>query len=172
MLRIRSLASVVALLLMMVGCRSGGVPDIKKPGAFIEVDGYLVEIRKLGMLGNTYGPRLYPELPEYNIPAVDMVSPIYLNLPELASAPLKGIEWHGYRLGGNASPDKPSTATAADWKAVPIRKESTNVPGIIKVVVVAADAQGRWKPETSHEYFGIAVDAGYKDAPIWAVKIK
>lgn len=172
MSRVRSLAPVVALLLMMVGCRSGGMPDVKKPGVFIEVDGFLVEIRQLGTLGNTYGPRLYPELPEYNIPAVDMVSPIYLNLPELATAPLKGIEWHGYRLGGNASPDRPSTATPQDWKAVAIRKESTSVPGIFKVVVVGADDKGRWKPESSHEYFGIAVDAGFKAGPIWAVKIK
>jgi hypothetical protein len=163
---------VLAFLLMIVGCGSGGVPDIKKPGVFIETDGFLVEIKKLGTLGWTYGPRLYPELPEYNIPAVDMVSPIYLNLPELATTPLKGIEWHGYRLGGNASPDRPSTATATDWKAVPVKKEPTNVPGIFKVVVVGADAKGRWKPEPSHEYFGIAVDAGYKTTPIWALKIK
>ena len=161
----------VALLLLTAGC-GGGVPDIKKPGVFTENDGYLVEIRKLGTLGTTYGPRLYPELPEYDIPAVTKVGPIYLNLPELATAPLKGVEWHGYRLGGNASPDTPSTATPQDWKAVPIHKEATNVPGIFKVVVAAADAQGRWKPESSHEFFGIAVDAGYKAAPIWAVKIK
>jgi hypothetical protein len=170
--RVRSLSPILALLLMLAGCRSGAVPDLKKPGVFIEVDGFLVEIRQLGTLGNTYGPRLYPELPEYNIPTVDMVTPIYLNLPELATAPLKGIEWHGYRLGGNASPDRPSTATPADWKAVEIKKEETSVPGVFKVVVVGADAQGRWKPEPAHEYFGIAVDAGYKAGPIWAVKIK
>ena len=157
---------------MIVGCGSGGVPDLKHPGVFIESDGYLVEIKKLGTLGETYGPRLYPELPEYDIPAVKMVSPIYVNLPELATASLKGIEWHGYRLGGNASPDRPSTATAQDWKAVQVKKESTNVPGVFKVVVVGADAQGRWKPESSHEYFGIVVDAAYTAAPIWAVKIK
>jgi hypothetical protein len=168
----RSLLPVLALLLMAAGCKAGGMPDIKQPGVFIESDGYLVEIRKLGTLGWTYGPRLYPELPEYSIPAVTTVSPIYLNLPELATATLKGIEWRGYRLGGNASPDTPSTATAQDWKAVPIRKESTSVPGIFKVVVTAADAQGRWKPESMHEYFGIAVDAGYKAGPVWAVKIK
>jgi len=163
---------MLALLLMNAGCRARGVSDITQPGVFIESDGYLVEIRKLGTLGTMYGPRLYPELPEYDIPAVTKVSPIYVNLPELATATLKGIEWHGYRFGGNASPDTPSTATAQDWKAVPIRKEPTNVPGIFKVVVSAADAQGRWKPESAHEYFGIAVDAGYKTAPIWAVKIK
>ena len=148
------------------------MPDIKQPGVFIESEGYLVEIRKLGTFGTSYGPRLYPELPEYDIPAVTTVSPIYVNLPELSTATLKGIEWHGYRLGGNASPDTPSTATAHDWKAVPITKESTSVPGVFKVVVGAADARGRWKPESTHEYFGIAVDAGYKTAPIWAVKIK
>jgi hypothetical protein len=169
---LRALPAVLALLLMTAGCRAGGMPDIKQPGVFIEADGYLVEIRKLGTLGTMYGPRMYPELPEYDIPAVTRVSPIYVNLPELATATLKGIEWHGYRLGGNASPDTPSTATPQDWKAVPIKKEPTSVPGIFKVVVAAADAQGRWKPETTHEYFGIAVDAGYKAAPIWAVKIK
>jgi hypothetical protein len=164
--------SALALLLLTAGCGGGGAHDIKQPGVFIESDGYLVEIKKLGTLGNTYGPRLYPELPEYNIPAVSTVSPIYVNLPELASATLKGIEWHGYRLGGNASPDTPSTATARDWKAVAVTKEPTDVPGIFKVVVDGADAKGRWKPELSHEYFGIAVDAGYKPGPIWAVKIK
>jgi hypothetical protein len=169
---LRCLPAVLALLLTIAGCRAGGMPDIKQPGVFIEADGYLVEIRKLGTLGTMYGPRMYPELPEYDIPAVTRVSPIYVNLPELATAKLKGIEWHGYRLGGIASPDTPSTATPQDWKAVPIKKESTSVPGIFKVVVAAADAQGRWKPETNHEYFGIAVDAGYKAGPIWAVKIK
>jgi len=167
-----SLIVTLAFLLMTAGCRAGSMPDIKQPGVFIESDGYLVEIRKLGTLGNTYGPRLYPELPEYNSPAVTKVSPIYLNLPELATATLKGIEWRGYRLGGNASPDTPSTATALDWKSVPIQKASTSVPGVFKVVVATADEQGRWKPEPTHEYFGIAVDAGYKAGPIWAVKIK
>jgi hypothetical protein len=162
---------VFAFLLMAAGC-GGGMPEIKQPGVFIEADGYLVEIKQLGTIGTTYGPRLYPELAEYNIPSVSKVSPIYLNLPELATAPLKGIEWHGYRLGGNASPDTPSTATAQDWKAVPIKKEATNVPGIFKVTVAAADSRGQWKPEPTHEYFGIAVDAGFKPAPIWAVKIK
>ena len=168
----RALLSMCGLLLLIAGCKGGGMPEIKQPGVFIESDGYLVEIKKLGTLGTSYGPRIYPELPEYDIPSVTKVSPIYLNLSELANAPLKGIEWHGYRLGGNASPDTPSTATAQDWKAVPIKKEATDVPGIFKVVVAAADAQGRWKPEPGHEYFGIAVDTGYKAAPIWAVKIK
>jgi len=164
--------SMLALLLIAAGCGGGGVPDIKQPGIFIEADGYLVEIKKLGTLGWTYGPRLYPELAEYGIPSVTKVSPIYVNLPELATATLKGIEWRGYRLGGNASPDTPSTATAQDWKAVPIRKEPTSVPGIFRVVAAAADAQGRWKPESGHEFFGIAVDNGYKPGPIWAVRIK
>lgn len=172
MLPVRSRLSVLALLLLAAGCRAGGMPDIKQPGVFMESDGYLVEIKKLGTLGTTYGPRLYPDLPEYDIPAVTKVSPIYLNLPELATAPLKGIEWHGYRLGGNASPDTPSSATPQDWKAVPIKKEPTSVRGIYKVVAAAADAQGRWRPEPTHEYVGIAVDAGYKAGPIWAVKIK
>ena len=168
----RARLSLIALLLMAAGCQGGGMPDIKQPGVFIEADGYLVEIKKLGQLGTMYGPRLYPELPEYSIPTVTTVSPIYVNLPELATATLKGIEFRGYRLGGNASPDTPSTATPQDWKAVPLKKEPTTVPGIFKVVAAAADAKGRWKPETTHEYFGIAVDAGYKAGPIWAVKIK
>ena len=169
----RACSAALALLLLTAGCKAGGVPDLKQPGVFIEVDGYAVEIKKLGTLGTSYGPRVYPELPEYDIPAVTSISPIYVNnVPELATATLKGIEWHGYRLGGNASPDTPSTATPQDWKAVPITKEPTDVPGVFKVVVSGADAKGRWKPEPAHEYFGIAVDAGYKAASIWAVKIK
>ena len=162
----------MVLLLMTAACKGGGMPDIKQPGVFIESDGFLVEIKKLGTLGATYGPRVYPEIPEYDIPAVTKVTPIYVNLPELADATLKGIEWHGYRLGGNASPNTASTATPADWKVVPIKREPTSVAGIFKIVVVAADEQGRWKPEPAHEYFGIAVDAGYKAGSLWAVKIK
>jgi hypothetical protein len=172
MSRVRCLPSILVFLVLTAACRTGGMPEIKQPGVFIDVDGFLVEIKKLGMLGSSYGPRLFPELPEYDIPAVSKVSPIYLNLPELATAPLKGVEWHGYRLGGNASPDTPSSATPQDWKVVAVKKESTSVPGIFKVVVAGADAQGRWKPESTHEYFGIAVDAGYKAGPIWAVRIK
>ena len=165
--------SLLALLLLAAGCsRFSGMPEIKQPGVFIEADGYLVEIPKLGTLGWTYGPRVYPELAEYNIPTVSKITPIYVNLPELATATLKGIEWRGYRLGGNASPDTASSATVQDWKAVPIKKEPTNMPGVFKITVAAADAQGRWKPEPAHEYFGIAVDAGYKTGPIWAVKLK
>ena len=155
----RAFPAALALLLLTAGCRAGGVPDIKQPGVFIEVDGYLVEIKKLGTLGTSYGPRVYPQLPEYDIPSIPRVTPIFLNLPELATAPLKGIEWHGYRLGGNANSrsSPPPTSVA---------------PGIFKVVVDAADAQGRWKPEPAHEYFGIAIDDGYKPGSIWAVKIK
>src|SRR3954463_5395671 len=102
--------SVLALLLIAAGCSTGGMPEIKEPGVFIESDGFLVEIKKLGTLGWTYGPRVYPELPDYGIPAVARVSPIYVNLPELATATLKGVEWHGYRLGGNSTPNTPSTA--------------------------------------------------------------
>jgi hypothetical protein len=167
-----SLLSALALLCAIAGCRGGGMPDIKGPGVFIVSDGYLVEIPRLGTLGHSYGPRVYPKLPEYDIPTVSMVTPIYLNLPELATAPLKAIEWHGYRLGGNATPDRPSTATSQDWKAVAIRKEPTERPGIVTVVVAAADPQGRWRPALNHEYFGIAVDAGYEPGAIWAVKIK
>ena len=159
--------------LLLTGCgKSGGMPEITQKGVFTETGGFLVEIKQLGTLANTYGPRLFPELPEYNIPVVDQVSPIYLNLPELANAPFKGIEWHGYRLGGNASPGSPSTAKPEEWKAIEVVKEPTSTAGVYKVTVKGADAQGRWKPEPSHEYFGIAVDGGYKGGPIWAVKIK
>jgi len=168
--------AALALLLMVAGCkRAGDVPEIKQPGMFIVVDDTLVEIPKLGTLGNSYGPRLYPEIPDYNVPAVPDVSPIYVNIPDLAVSNLKGIEWHGYRLGGNASPDRPSTATPQDWKAVPINVTSTpgKTPGLYRIVVAAADAKtGRWKPEISHEYFGLTVDGGYKPNPIWAVRIK
>jgi hypothetical protein len=164
---------VLAALLLPAGCSgAGGTPEIKKPGVFIETAGFLVEIKQLGTLANAYGPRLFPELPEYNIPLVDQVSPIYFNVSDLANAQFKGIEWHGYRLGGNASPGSPSTAKPEEWKSIEVVKEPTTTPGIFKVVVKAADAKGRWKPEASHEYFGVAVDGGYKGGPIWAVKIK
>ena len=169
----RALLFILTALLLPSGCsRAGGTPDITQPGVFIETAGYLVEIKQLGTLANTYGPRLFPELPEYNIPVVDQVSPIYLNLPDLSNAQFKGIEWHGYRLGGNASPGTPSTAKPDEWKAIEVVKEPTSTAGIFKVTVKGADAQGRWKPESSHEYFGIAVDAGYKGGPIWAVKLR
>lgn len=164
----------VLLLLLIAGCgRGGGVPEIKQPGIFTESDGYVVEMRKLGTLANAYGPRLYPELPDYDVPVVSDVGPIYVNVPDLPVNSLKGIEWHGYRLGGNGSVGSPSTATPQDWKAVPIVTAATGTPGLFKIVVAAADAKtGRWKPESNHEYFGLAVDAGYKGGPIWAVKIK
>jgi len=96
--------TVLSLLVLAACGKSGGMPEITQKGVFTETGGFLVEIKQLGTLANTYGPRLFPELPEYNIPVVDRVAPIYFNVPELADAQFKGIEWHGYRLGGNASP--------------------------------------------------------------------
>jgi len=173
--RVRVLPPVLILLLALAGACSdaGGMPEIKQPGIFTQSGGYLVEMRKLGTLATTYGPRLYPDLPEYDIPVVADVGPIYVNVPDLPVKNLKGIEWHGYRLGGNASVGAPSTATPQDWKSVAVKTEPTKTPGIFKVVVGSADpTTGRWKPESSHEYFGLTVDAGYKGAPVWAVKIK
>ena len=101
------------------------------------------------------------------------VGPIYVNIPDLSVSSLKGIEWHGYRLGGNGSVGSPSTATPQDWKSVTIVTEPTKTAGLFKVVVSTADAKtGRWKPEINHEYFGLTVDGGYKASPIWAVRIK
>jgi hypothetical protein len=162
------------LLPMITACNgAGGTPEIKQTGMFTQSEGYLVEVRKLGTLATTYGPRLYPDIPEYDIPVVSDVGPIYVNIPDLPVKNLKGIEWHGYRLGGNGSVGTPSTATPQDWKAVTVVAEPTKTAGIFKVVVASADANtGRWKPETNHEYFGLALDAGYKGGPIWAVKIK
>jgi hypothetical protein len=58
-------------------------------------------------------------------------------------------------------------------KAVSIVTEPTETAGLVKVVVGKADPRtGRWKPEISHEYFGLTVDEGYKPSPIWAVRIK
>jgi len=167
---------VVALVLpvLLIGCNSSGqLPEIKGVGVFTEAAGTLVTIPKLGMLGQSYGPRLYPEIPDYDIPIVPDVGPIYVNIPDFPVATLKGIEWHGYRLGGNASVGNPSTATAQDWKSVRVTTEQTKIPGLYKVVVATADAgTGRWKPELSHEYFGITTDGGYKGGPVWAVRIK
>ena len=169
----RALLCILTALLLPAGCsRAAGTPEITQPGVFIETGGYLVEIKQLGTLANSYGPRLFPELPEYNIPVVDQVSPIYVNVPDLANAQFKGIEWHGYRLGGNASAGSPSTAKPEEWKAIEVAKEPTSTAGVFKVTVKGADASGRWKPESSHEYFGIAVDGGYKGGPIWAVKVR
>jgi hypothetical protein len=170
--RLHWLVSLLPFLLLTDCGQAGGMPEITQKGVFTETGGFVVEIKQLGTLANTYGPRLFPELPEYNIPVVDQVSPIYLNLPELANVQFKGIEWHGYRLGGNASAGSPSTAKPDEWKAIDVVKEPTSTAGIFKVTVKGADAKGRWKPEPSHEYFGIAVDGGYKGGPIWAVKIK
>ena len=89
---LRALLSLLALGLVAAGCRGGGVAEIKQPGVFIDSDGYLVEIKKLGTLGTSYGPRVYPELPEYDVPSVTKVSPIYVNLPELATAKVPTAE--------------------------------------------------------------------------------
>ena len=171
---VRFLSLELILLLLLVGCTSaGGTPEIKQPGIFMMSGGYLVEMRKLGTLGNTYGPRLYPEIPEYDIPVVSEIGPMYVNLADVPAAKLKGIEWHGYRLGGNAPAGSRSNATPADWKSIAIVTEPTKTAGIVKVVVGLADPKsGRWKPELNHEYFGLTVDAGYKESPIWAVKIQ
>jgi len=162
------------LLLTLAGCNTaGGIPEIKGPGIFTHSGGYLVEMRKLGTLGNTYGPRLYPEIPEYDIPVVSEIGPIYVNIADLPVTSLKGIEWRGYRLGGNAPAGSRSTATPQDWKSVAIVTEPTTTAGLFKVMVAAADAKtGRWKPESNHEYFGLTVEAGFKESPIWAVKIQ
>ena len=162
------------LLLMVPACQKAGeIPEIKKAGIFTVSAGNLVEIPRLGTLGNTYGPRLYPEIPDYDIPAMPDVGPIYVNMPDVPVSSLKGIEWHGYRLGGNTSPGRPSTATPQDWKSVPIVSEPTKTVGLFKVMVGTADPKtGRWRPEISHEYFGLTVDGGYKPNPIWAVRIK
>lgn len=172
--RLRVAAVALALSSLLAGCNaSGGLPEIKGTGVFIEKNGTLVEIPKLGTLGNTYGPRLYPEIPDYSIPLVIDVSPIYVNIPDFPIATLKGIEWHGYRLGGNGSVGSPSTATAQDWKSIHVTSEQTKIPGLYKIVVSTADAKtGRWKPELNHEYFGITTDGGYKGGPVWAVRIK
>jgi hypothetical protein len=172
----RPRTAVAALLLpwLLIGCSgSGKLPEIKGKGVFIQLPDTLVEVPKLGTLGNSYGPRLYPEIPDYDIPVVPAVGPMYVNTPDFPVSTLKGIEWHGYRLGGNASPGSPSTATAQDWKTVKLTTEPTKVPGLFKIVVSAADAStGRWRPELSHEYFGITIDGGYKGGPVWAVRIK
>jgi hypothetical protein len=56
---------------------------------------------------------------------------------------------------------------------VKLTTEQTRTPGLFKIVVSAADAgTGRWRPELSHEYFGLTIDGGYKGGPVWAVHIK
>jgi hypothetical protein len=172
--RIHPPALLLLLLLTAAACNMpGGTPEVKQTGIFVQSRGELVEMRKLGTLGNTYGPRLFPEITEDSIAVVPDVGPIYVNMPDVPASSLKGIEWRGYRLGGNAPAGSRSTATPQDWKAVPIVAEPTSTAGLFKVVVAAADAKtGRWKPEISHEYFGLTVDDGYKPSPIWAVRIK
>ena len=174
--RQRLVLVALALPLLLVGCNpSGKLPEINGTGVFMLIQSVdkLIEVPKLGTLGSNYGPRLYPELPEYDIPVVPDVGPIYVNIPDFPVATLEGIEWHGYRLGGNASVGSRSTATAQDWKSVRVTTEPTKVPGLFKVVVAAADAgTGRWKPELNHEYFGLTTDGGSKGRPVWAVRIK
>jgi hypothetical protein len=166
--------ALLALLLMVAGCdKAGDTSEIKKTGMFTQRGAELIEIPKLGELGNSYGPRLYPEIPDYDIPLVVDVGPIFVNLPDVPASKLKGIEWHGYRLGGNAPAGSRSTALPDDWKAVAIVTEPTKTAGVLKVVVAKADPKtGRWKPEINHEYFGLAVDEGFKNGPIWAVRVK
>ena len=170
----KSAGAALVLLLAVAGCGAGTkVPEITKTGVFIQIDDDLVEIPKLGTLGSVYGPRLYPEIPDDSIPVVSDVGPIYVNVPDVSAASVKGIEWHGYRLGGNAPVGSRSTATPQEWKSVTIVTEPTGTAGIFKVVVSGADAKtGRWKPEISHEYFGLTAGDGYKPGPVWAVKIR
>jgi hypothetical protein len=168
-------ALAVMLPLLLFGCdTTGGIPTNKQIGVFTQSGGTLVEMRKLGTLGMTYGPHMYPELPEYDIPVVSDVGPIYVNIPDFPVAKLKGVEWHGYRLGGNTSAGTPSTATPNEWKFVPvIITAQTTTPGLFKVLVSTADAKtGRWKPELEHEYFGLTIEGGPAGGPVWAVHIK
>jgi hypothetical protein len=166
----------VALLasLPLIGCGDrGGTPKVDQIGIFTKSGGSLVEMRKFGILRTSSGPHLFPELPEYNVLVVTDVGPMYVNIPDFPVSTLKGIEWHGYRLGGNTSADRPSTATPQDWKFVPVTTEQTKTPGLLKVVVETADpTTGRWKPELSHEYFGLTIEGGANGNPVWAVRIK
>lgn len=169
---IAALALVLSWLL--IGCdKTGGTPKVKQIGVFTQSGGTLVEMRKLGTLGMTYGPHLYPELPEYDIPVVGDVGPMYVNIPDFPVSTLKGVEWHGYRLGGNTSAGTRSSATPKEWKFVPVITEQTKTPGLFKVLVSTADAKtGRWKPELEHEYFGLTIEGGIAGSPVWAVHIK
>lgn len=174
--RSRTALLTVMLALFLIGCgQRGDTPEIKGVGVFTYTADTLIEMRKVGTLGMTYGPRLYPEIPDYDIRVVPDVGPMYVNLPDFPVSTVKGIEWHGYRLGGNASPGSstPSTATPQDWKYVRVVSEPTKTPGLFKIVVGTADAStGRWKPEINHEYFGLTIDDGQKGSPVWAVRIK
>src|SRR5258708_1204411 len=157
-MRMRRALGVVLLLIVAACHNAGEITDIKKPGVFTLSAGDLVEVPRLGTLGRSYGPRLYPEIPDYPIPLVPHLRPMYVNLPDVPGSSLKGIEWHGYRLGGNAPAGSPSTATPQDWKSVALVTEPTKIPGLVKIVVSTADAKtGRWKPEINHEYFGLTV---------------
>ena len=83
----------LVLLLMAAGCdKAGEIPEIKKTGMFTLSGDTLVEIPRLGTMGNSYGPRLYPEIPDYNIPAMPDVGPIYVNIPDLSASRLKGSD--------------------------------------------------------------------------------
>jgi hypothetical protein len=160
--------------LLLIGCdRTGSPPELKQVGIFTHSKNGLVEMRKFGTLSTTYGPHLFPELPEYDVPVVDDVGPMYVNIPDFPVSSVKGLEWHGYRLGGNTSAGRPSTATPQDWKSVRVVTEQTKTPGVVKIVVATADAStGRWKPELSHEYFGLTIEGGASGNPVWAVRIK
>ena len=71
--RLRIALIIAALPLGFLGCSaSGGLPELKGTGVFIHVQasGMEIEVPKLGTLGQSYGPRLYPEIPDYDIPAV------------------------------------------------------------------------------------------------------
>jgi hypothetical protein len=174
-LRSRAAVLALALPLLLFGCdKTGGTPELKEVGVFTQSAGTLFEMRKLGTLRTTLGPHLFPEIPEYDVLVVPYVGPMYVNIPEFPISTVKGIEWHGYRLGGNTSVGTPSTATAQDWKPVPVNiTAQPTTPGLFKIVVSAADpGTGRWKPELSHEYFGLTTDGGSNGSPVWAVRIK
>jgi hypothetical protein len=176
--RLRLALIIPALPVVLLGCAgSGGTPELKGTGVFIHIQasGQNIDVPKLGTLGQSYGPRLYPEIPDYDIPNVPDVGPIYVNIPDFPASTVEGLEWHGYRLGGNTPPGSRSTATVADWKAVPltVTAQSTGASKVVKIVVAAADAKtGRWKPELNHEYFGITIGSGPADKTVWAVRIK
>ena len=68
--------SRIALLALslLAGCaRTDKIPEIKQVGVFTQSGDDLVEMRKYGTLAESYGPRLYPEIPDYDVPAVPFV---------------------------------------------------------------------------------------------------
>jgi hypothetical protein len=73
-------------------------------GVFIQLPGTLVEVPKLGTLGNSYGPRLYPEIPDYDIPLVPDVGPMYVNIPDFPVSSLKGSSGTGIGSAGTPPP--------------------------------------------------------------------